>query len=196
MPTPARRYDCPSDTSTPSRTSPHVSIGILTADLSELGSEVTTLERAGANLVHFDVMDGCFCPMMTFGAPVIKAVKTSLLKDVHLLTADLIGKLQDFVAAGADIMTIHVESCSHPHRALQMLGSLTNANDPERGLVRGLALNPGTPLEAAEPLLGEVDLILLLAVNPGWSGVVTHFGFVAPGFSTAQPSKCRPEESA
>lgn len=149
---------------------PTLSAGILTADLGNLESQVALLERAGAHLVHFDVMDGCFCPPITFGPPVVKAVKTSLLKDVHLMIADPLEKVKDFVAAGADIITVHVESCRHIHRVLQIMGSMINANDPERGLIRGVAVNPGTPLEAIEPLLEEAELVLLLAVNPGWGG--------------------------
>jgi ribulose-phosphate 3-epimerase len=86
------------------------------------------------------------------------------------------------VAAGADVMTIHPEACSHVHRVLQKMGTLTNANDPQRGLVRGIALNPGTPLEVLDPILDEVDLILLLAVNPGWGGqkfIPSTFGRIA-----------------
>ncbi len=149
---------------------PTVSVGIITANLLSLGSEISLLERTGAKLAHVDVMDGCFCPMMTVGPPFIKAIKTSLLKDVHLMIEEPLEKVGDYVAAGADIVTIHVEDCSHVHRVLQRLATLTNVNDAERGVVRGVALNPGTPLEALEPLLDEVEYILLLAVNPGWGG--------------------------
>ena len=149
---------------------PTLSAGVLTADLADLASEVKRLERSGVNLLHFDVMDGCFCPMMTLGPPVIKAVKTSMRKDVHLMIAEPLEKVQDYVAAGADMITVHVESCRHIHRVLQKLASMENANDPGRGLVRGVALNPGTPVEGIEPLLEEADLILLLSINPGWSG--------------------------
>ena len=149
---------------------PTISVGILTADLARLGAEVALLERAGTRLVHYDVMDGRFCPMLTIGAPIVAAVKTPLLKDVHLMIEDPLDKLPEFVAAGADVITVHVEATRHPLRALQALGRMTNANDPERGLVRGVALNPGTPLAAVEPLLGDVELLLVLAVNPGWSG--------------------------
>ena len=150
--------------------SPTVSVGIITADLLSLGSELSLLERSGVKLVHIDVMDGCFCPMMTVGPPFIKALKTPLLKDVHLMIAKPLEKIADYVAAGADIITFHPEACVHPHRVLQQMRSLTNANDPARGLVRGVSLNPGTPLQVLEPLLGELELILLLAVNPGWGG--------------------------
>jgi len=149
---------------------PTISVGILAADLLSLGSEISLLEGTDVGLMHFDVMDGCFCPMMTVGPPFIKAVKTNLLKDIHLMIQDPLPKLGDYVSAGADILTVHVESCVHIHRVLQEIGKMTNANDPERGLVRGLALNPGTPLEAVQHVLDEVDLILLLAVNPGWGG--------------------------
>lgn len=150
--------------------SPTISVGMLTADLMALGAELALLERTGVGLVHVDVMDGCFCPAMTVGPPLIKAMRTPLLKDVHLMIDDPLEKVADYVAAGADIVTVHAESTTHVHRVLQHLGTLANANDPARGLVRGIALNPGTPLAALEPLLAEVELVLLLAVNPGWSG--------------------------
>jgi len=150
--------------------SPVVSVGILTANLLSLGSELSLLERAGVKAVHVDVMDGCFCPMMTVGPPVIKAMSTRLLKDVHLMIEAPMNKVADYVAAGADIITIQAEACPHAHRVLQQMRMMKNANDPARGLVRGVALNPGTPLEVLEPLLDELELILILAVNPGWSG--------------------------
>ena len=150
--------------------SPVVSVGILTADLLSLGSELALLERSGVQVAHVDVMDGCFCPMMTVGPPLIKALKTPLLKDVHLMIGEPLNKVADYVAAGADIVTIHPEACSHVHRVLQQMRMMKNANNPERGLVRGVGLNPGTPLELLEPLLDELELILLLAVNPGWGG--------------------------
>jgi len=150
--------------------SPVVSVGILTADLLSLGSELALLERSGVQVAHVDVMDGCFCPMMTVGPPLIKALKTPLLKDVHLMIDEPLNKVADYVAAGADMITIHPEACSHVHRVLQQMRMMKNVNDPQRGLVRGVGLNPGTPLEALEPLLEELDLILILAVNPGWGG--------------------------
>jgi ribulose-phosphate 3-epimerase len=149
---------------------PTVSIGIVTANLLSLGAELALLESTGAKLVHFDVMDGCFCPLMTVGPPFIKAIKTSLLKDIHLMIDEPLEKVAEYVAVGSDIVTVHVEACSNPHRVLQKLGSLTNANDAERGVVRGVAVNPGTPLEALDPLLDELEMISLLAVNPGWGG--------------------------
>ena len=149
---------------------PTISVGMMTADLLNLGSQIALLETSGAQLVHFDVMDGCFCPMLTIGPPIVKAVETRLWKDVHLMITDPLGKLSDFLKAGADIVSVHVEADRYVHRALQELGGMENANDAERGLVRGLAVNPGTPVEAVEPMLDEVELVMLLAVNPGWSG--------------------------
>lgn len=149
---------------------PQISVGVLTADWLNLGSQLELIERAGVELLHFDVMDGVFCPMLTLGAPVVAGLKTQLLKDVHLMIEDPLPKLEGFVGAGADIVTVHAESTRHIHRVLQALGKMTNANDPNRGIVRGIALNPGTPLEVIEPLVGEFEMVLLLAVNPGWGG--------------------------
>ncbi|MBL8270753.1 ribulose-phosphate 3-epimerase [Steroidobacter sp.] len=149
---------------------PQISVGVLTADWLNLGSQLQAIESAGVELLHFDVMDGVFCPMLTLGAPVVAGLKTQLLKDVHLMIEDPLSKVEGFVAAGADIITLHVESTRHIHRVLQAVGKLTNANDPNRGIVRGIALNPGTPLEVIDPLLGEFEMVLLLAVNPGWGG--------------------------
>lgn len=150
--------------------SPQISVGLLTANWMSLVLELELLRSASVRLLHFDVMDGCFCPAITLGAPVVAGVTTPLLKDVHLMIDEPLTKLDSFVAAGADIVTIHAESTRNVHRVFQALGKMANANDPNRGIVRGLALNPGTPLEVVEPLLGELELILLLAVNPGWAG--------------------------
>ncbi len=149
---------------------PTISVGVVAADLLSLGAEVAILEDAGVGLLHVDVMDGCFTPIMTVGPPLVKALRTALIKDVHLMIEDPIDKIEAYVAAGADIITVHVESTPHVHRALQAMGSMANANDPARGLVRGAALNPGTPADALEPLLDELEMVLLLAVNPGWGG--------------------------
>lgn len=150
---------------------PTVSVGVLTADLMNLGSELACLERAGVGVIHIDVMDGYFCPSLTVGASFVKGLRTPLLKDVHLMVHEPLDKLEAFAAAGADIITVHVEAAVHIHRVLQRLGSLEHRDGPGKGIVRGLALNPGTPLEwLTPPLLEEVDLISLLAVDPGWSG--------------------------
>ncbi len=163
---------------------PTVSVGVLTADLMSMGAETALMEEAGVRILHFDVMDGCFCPMMTVGPPFVKGIKTRLLKDVHLMIDEPVDKVGAFVEAGADIVTIHVESCKHPHRALQVLGGMANANDPSRGLIRGAALNPGTPMEAVEPLLEECEMVVVLGINPGWGG------------QTLAPSTARRAEAA
>ena len=150
--------------------SPLLSVGVLTADLMSLGSELKLVENTGVKLLHVDVMDGCFCPMMTVGPVFIKAVKTPLFKDIHLMIDKPLNKIESYVAAGADMLTVHVESSRHTHRVLQALGKMTNANEPARGILRGIALNPGTPLEVITPLMDELEMVFLLAVNPGWSG--------------------------
>ena len=149
---------------------PQLSVGILTADLGRLDDELRRLERAQMVMVHTDVMDGVFCPMLTVGAPFVAAQRTSLLKDVHLMIDEPLDKLGPFVKAGADMITFQVESASNPHRVLQVLGDAANANDPGRGILRGIAVSPGTPLEVLPPLLEELDYVMLLAINPGWGG--------------------------
>jgi len=149
---------------------PTVSVGMLTADMLHLGDDLAAIAQAGVQLLHVDVMDGVFCPMMTLGAPVVKAVKTPMLKDVHLMIRNPLAHLDAYEAAGADMITFAVEGADHPHRVLQAIGEMTNANDPARGVLRGVSLNPGTPLGVIEGLLDELDMVLLLAVNPGWRG--------------------------
>ena len=141
---------------------PALSVGILTADLLRLGDELAILDRAGVEVVHIDVMDGVFCPLMTFGPPVVKAIPDRFVKDVHLMIDEPLDKIGAYAEAGASIITFHVEATRHPHRALQSLAG--------SGILRGIALNPGTPVTRAEPLLSDLDLLLILAVNPGWGG--------------------------
>jgi ribulose-phosphate 3-epimerase len=147
---------------------PAVSVGVLAADLMNLERDVCLLKEAGIGILHFDVMDGCFCPMLTAGPQLVKAVKTSLIKDVHLMIHDPLPKLESYVNSGADMLTVHVEGCDHPHRIFQALGQMSGPGGTKP--LRGVGLNPGTPLSVLEPLIDEVEMILLLAVNPGWSG--------------------------
>jgi len=142
--------------------SPGLSVGMLTADLLRLGEELTALDEAGVSLVHVDVMDGVFCPLTTVGPPIVKALPDRFVKDVHLMVDEPLEKVAAYVDAGAGIVSFHVEATRHPHRILQSLAG--------SGIVRGVALNPGTPLAAIEPLLDDLELLLVLAVNPGWGG--------------------------
>ena len=141
---------------------PSLSVGVLTADLLRLGEELTVLDDAGLALTHVDVMDGVFCPQTTVGPPLVRALPDRFVKDVHLMVVDPLEKVHAYVEAGAGIVTFHVESTRHPHRVLQSLAG--------SGVVRGVALNPGTPVTVVQPLLDELELVLVLAVNPGWSG--------------------------
>jgi ribulose-phosphate 3-epimerase len=152
------------------RGGPRLTVGMVTADLLHLGDEIGILETAGVELVHVDVMDGVFCPMLSVGPPIVGAIRTPILKDVHLMIDDPLPKVEAFVAAGADLITFQIEAAPQPHRVLQVLAGATNVNDPARGIVRGIALAPSTPIGAIEPLLDEADYVLVLAVNPGWGG--------------------------
>lgn len=141
---------------------PSLSVGILTADLLRLGEDLGALDDAGIELAHVDVMDGVFCPQTTVGPPLVAALPDRFVKDVHLMVVEPLDKLDDYLAAGAGILTFQLEATRHPHRVLQSLAGSS--------VVRGVALNPGTPVAAAEPLLDELELLLVLAVNPGWGG--------------------------
>jgi ribulose-phosphate 3-epimerase len=141
---------------------PQLSVGVLSADLLRLDAELAALDEAGVELVHVDVMDGVFCPPITVGSAFVQAIPDRFVKDVHLMVDEPLTKIPAFVTAGAGIVTFHLESTRHPHRILQSLAG--------SGVVRGLALNPGTPVAAAEPLLDELELLLVVAVNPGWGG--------------------------
>jgi ribulose-phosphate 3-epimerase len=111
---------------------------------------------------HVDVMDGVFCPPITVGARFVAAIPDTFVKDVHLMIDEPLGKIHQYLEAGADILTFHIEATSHPHRVLQSMNG--------SGVVRGVALNPGTSVSAVAPLLGELELVLVLGVNPGWGG--------------------------
>lgn len=137
---------------------------ILTADLTRLKEAIAEAEAAGVDWIHLDVMDGLFVPNLTFGPLLVEAVRrvTDLPLDVHLMIVQPERYLEDFAQAGADHITVHFEATYHPHRAVERVKEL--------GKKAGLAVNPGTPLEAFEPLLPELDLALLMSVNPGFGG--------------------------
>jgi ribulose-phosphate 3-epimerase len=141
---------------------PGLSVGVLAADLLRLGEELEALDAAGIELVHVDVIDGVFCPVLTVGPPLVKALPDRFVKDVHLMVVEPLDKLDAYLDAGAGVVTFQLEATRHPHRVLQELAGT--------GVVRGVALNPGTPLAAVEPLLDELELLLVLAVNPGFGG--------------------------
>ncbi len=148
---------------------PTLSVGIISADLMHLEDELKKLDDTGVNIIHFDVMDGNFCPAMTVGATFIKSVKTKLIKDVHLMIVQPESKLGWFAEAGADILTVHLEACqTHIHGVLQAIKKLKNINRPEMGIIAGVAINPGTPVESIKSVLDVADMITILAVNPGW----------------------------
>lgn len=137
---------------------------ILSADFTKLGEEIRACESAGADWIHIDVMDGHFVPNITMGPFIVEACKriTNLPLDVHLMIEKPERHLETFAKAGAAILTVHVETCPHLHRTLQQIKSL--------GCMAGVVLNPGTPVGALEAVLGEADLVLVMSVNPGFSG--------------------------
>ena len=137
---------------------------ILGADFSRLGEEIATCEAGGADWIHIDVMDGCFVPNLTFGAKVIETVRklTSLPLDVHMMVVQPEKYFDDFVAAGASGMTIHAEATPHLHRQLNRIREL--------GCRAGAAINPATPLDAVGEIVPELDLLLVMTVNPGFGG--------------------------
>lgn len=145
---------------------PTISAGIISANLSQLGEQVSILEDAGLEMLHFDVMDGHFVPALTVGPFIIKAIQTRMLKDVHLMISDPLEKIEWFVKAGADCVTLHVEAGKGVGPGLKALGDMANPNNPGQGIVRGIALFPETPLQSIEPLLGDVEMVVPLAVDP------------------------------
>ena len=141
-----------------------LSPSLLAADFSRLAEDIRNVEEAGAQYLHLDVMDGAFVPSISFGMPVIQSLRknSNMTFDVHLMIEDPDRYLDEFAAIGADILTVHAEACTHLDRTIQKIHQL--------GKKAGVALNPATPLSVIEWVLPEIDMVLLMSVNPGFGG--------------------------
>ncbi|PAL18155.1 ribulose-phosphate 3-epimerase [Peribacillus simplex] len=137
---------------------------ILSADFAKLGEEILDVERGGADLIHVDVMDGHFVPNITIGSLIVDAIRpvTKLPLDVHLMIEQPDRYIESFSKAGADYITVHVEACTHLHRTVQLIKSF--------GVKAGVVLNPATPASLIQPIIEDIDMVLLMTVNPGFGG--------------------------
>ncbi len=149
-----------------------ISVGVLTADIMNLAAELESIESAGVKLLHFDVMDGKIWPNITIGPSFVKGIKSSMLNDVHLLIERPEDHIEVFAKAGADMIVFAVESCGDIGETLRVIGQMENANDPAKGILRGLSLNPETPVDVIDSVIDDVDIVELLAVSPDAPGEI------------------------